>query len=229
MIINKRIVTGDLDLLRFMYPNYKVVYNLDNIDSSIIYAGNLSLVDDLVEMFKDKNYDFIVYTRGMTDIDLKDRLTLVNVVFEKYKRLVPKYLMDILNDLDDDTFIRNIKHYWIYGKWETKVIESKDNFYTFIETINKSSIQMYKSFFNTIADSNSYVLESSLMTFITRVKDNKTQDVYYKYRNKLNMFSGNKLNASLNGIKHSLDYNIDNHELKLLNELICIMDARKEV
>lgn len=226
MKISKRMVSGDLDLLKFLYPDYKVIYNLDNIDSNFIYAGKLSETDKLIEIMQDKQYDYIVYTRGNSEFDLRDRLILTDVVFEKYKRLVPRYLNEILNELDDETFLKNIKHYWVTGKWETKKVQNEDNFYTFISSINKSSIEMYKSYFNTLAQSNSYVLESSLMTFITRAKEGKTQDVNYRYRNKLNMFTGAKLRPAVKGLKESLSFNIDNHELKLLNEVVCIMRSK---
>ena len=40
------------------------------------------------------------------------------------------------------------------------------------------------------------------------------------------MFSKDKLKLAITGLEKSLDYNIDNVTLRLLNEIIRIMDAK---
>ena len=227
MILNKRMVSGDLDILRFLFPRYEVIDQVkENPKVPCIFTGNLSDIDKLKEVYDNAELDYIVYTRGMSDINLRDRIVLANVVFEKYNRLVPKYLMSILNDLDEEVFIKNIKTYWIIGKWETKTIDNEDTFLSFIDSINRSSMEMYRNFFKVVDSIKPYKLESSFMTFLNRAKDGNYADVNYHYRNKLKMFSKDKLKLAITGLEKSLDYNIDNVTLRLLNEIIRIMDAK---
>ena len=227
MILNKRMVSGDLDTLRFLFPNYKVVDEVEeNPTEPCIFTGKLADIDKLKEIYDNKKLDYIVYTRGQSDINLRDRFTLANVVFEKHKRLVPKYLSEILDELDEEVFIKNIKTYWITGKWQDRKVDNEDTFLSFVDTVNKSSMEMYRIYFKVVQNIKPYKLESSFMTFLNRAKDGNNLDINYRYRNKLKLFEDDKLLKSIEGLENSLDYNIDNIELRLLNEIVRIMESR---
>ena len=227
MILNKRMVSGDLDMLRFLFPNYKVVDEVEeNPTEPCIFTGKLADIDKLKEIYDNKKLDYIVYTRGQSDINLRDRFTLANVVFEKHKRLVPKYLSEILDELDEEVFIKNIKTYWITGKWQDRKVDNEDTFLSFVDTVNKSSMEMYRIYFKVVQNIKPYKLESSFMTFLNRAKDGNNLDINYRYRNKLKLFEDDKLLKSIEGLENSLDYNIDNIELRLLNEIVRIMESR---
>lgn len=229
MIINKRMVSGDLDMLRFLFPNYEVINELrDNPTKPCIFTGKLIDIDRLKTLYEANNLDYIVFTKGQSDINLRDRFTLANVVFEKHKRLVPKYLTGILNELDEEVFIRNIKTYWITGKWQDKTVDNEDTFLSFVDTVNKSSMEMYRTYFKVVQSIKPYKLESSFMTFLNRAKDGNNLDINYRYRNKLKLFENDKLIKSIEGLESSLDYNIDNIELRLLNEIVRIMEFRNK-
>ena len=227
MILNKRMVSGDLDTLRFLFPNYKVIGEVEeNPTEPCIFTGKLADIDKLKEIYDNKKLDYIVYTRGQSDINLRDRFTLANVVFEKHKRLVPKYLSEILDELDEEVFIKNIKTYWITGKWQDRKVDNEDTFLSFVDTVNKSSMEMYRIYFKVVQNIKPYKLESSFMTFLNRAKDGNNLDINYRYRNKLKLFEDDKLLKSIEGLENSLDYNIDNIELRLLNEIVRIMESR---
>lgn len=229
MIINKRMVSGDLDMLRFLFPNYEVISEIgDNPTKPCIFTGKLIDIDRLKTLYEANNLDYIVFTKGQSDINLRDRFTLANVVFEKHKRLVPKYLSGILNELDEEVFIRNIKTYWITGKWQDKTVDNEDTFLSFVDTVNKSSMEMYRTYFKVVQSIKPYKLESSFMTFLNRAKDGNNLDINYRYRNKLKLFENDKLIKSIEGLESSLDYNIDNIELRLLNEIVRIMEFRNK-
>lgn len=227
MIISKRMVSGRLDLLRYMFPNYKVINEPEvSPNAPCIYIGDVSRVDEIKHIYESNKLDYIVYTSGISDINLNDRITLANIVFEKYKRLVPKYLMNIIEELDEDTFIKCIKIYWVSGKWLVKAVDKENTFLDFIETVNKSSMEMYKSYFNVVKTISPYKLESSIFTFLLRAKNENFSKISFSYKNKLKMFTGRKLELTLVGIDKSLDYNIDNYELKVLNMIICMMNEK---
>lgn len=227
MIISKRMVSGRLDLLRYMFPNYKVIDEPEvSPNAPCIYVGDISRIDEIKHIYESNKLDYIVYTSGLSDINLNDRITLANIVFEKYKRLVPKYLMNIIEELDEDTFIKCIKIYWVSGKWLVKVVDKENTFLDFIETVNKSSMEMYKSYFNVVRTISPYKLESSIFTFLLRAKNENFSKISFSYKNKLKLFTGRKLELTLIGIDKSLDYNIDNYELKVLNMIICMMNEK---
>lgn len=227
MIISKRMVSGRLDLLRYMFPNYKVINEPEvSPNAPCIYIGDISRIDEIKHIYESNKLDYIVYTSGLSDINLNDRITLANIVFEKYKRLVPKYLMNIIEELDEDTFIKCIKIYWVSGKWLVKVVDKENTFLDFIETVNKSSMEMYKSYFNVVNTISPYKLESSIFTFLLRAKNENFSKISFSYKNKLKLFTGRKLELTLIGIDKSLDYNIDNYELKVLNMIICMMNEK---
>lgn len=227
MIISKRMVSGRLDLLRYMFPNYKVIDEPEvSPNAPCIYIGDISRIDEIKHVYESNKLDYIVYTSGLSDINLNDRITLANIVFEKYKRLVPKYLMNIIEELDEDTFIKCIKIYWVSGKWLVKVVDKENTFLDFIETVNKSSMEMYKSYFNVVKTISPYKLESSIFTFLFRAKNENFSKISFSYKNKLKLFTGRKLELTLVGIDKSLDYNIDNYELKVLNMIICMMNEK---
>ena len=83
---------------------------------------------------------------------------------------------------------------------------------------------MYKTFFEITKTSSPYILESSFLTFLLRAKEQDYEGIKGAYKRKLKMFTNENLRKSLNGLNKSLDYNIDNQELKLLNMIKCIID-----
>ena len=225
MKINKRMVSGNLDILRYMFPNYKLIYEPeDNPDTPCIYAGKLENVSKLISTYNEKSLDYIVYTRGQSEFNLKDRLILADIVFDKYNKVVPKYLIDIINDLDEDTFMTCIKTYWTTGKWLVKGIDDEKSFLDFVGVLNGSTLQMYKTFFEITKTTSPYILESSFLTFLLRAKEQDYEGIKGAYKRKLKMFTNENLRKSLNGLNKSLEYNIDNQELKLLNMIKCIID-----
>lgn len=227
MIISKRMVSGRLDLLRYMFPNYKVIDEPEvSPNAPCIYVGDINKIDEIKHIYESNKLDYIVYTSGLSDINLNDRVTLANIVFEKHRRLVPKYLMNIIEELDEDTFIKCIKIYWVSGKWLVKEVDKENTFLDFIETVNKSSMEMYKSYFNVVKTISPYKLESSIFTFLLRAKNEDFSKISFSYKNKLKLFTGRKLELTLAGIDKSLDYNIDNYELKALNMIICMMNEK---
>ena len=231
MIINKRVVVVDVNFLQFMFPNYRLVSDNTDISSicgPIIYKGDYSKVDEIIAQCNLKNLDYIVVSNN-SEIDLNDRRTLANVLFEKWRHgVLPKYLEEIIDNIDKDDFIEAAKIKWVSGKWLITKLDDENTFLQLIDTLNKSKFSSINSYFNIISKSKTYRTESSLLTFISRAKTRNYKGTSFEYKKKLEIYKGDKLNSTLNAISDSLDYNIDNEELRLLNLFMKIQDSTKK-
>lgn len=71
----------------------------------------------------------------LAEINLTDRLTLLEVIFSKYNKTPPKYL--VLSDkgkplyelFEEREFIELVKFYWVTGKWMTKEVDELRKIY----------------------------------------------------------------------------------------------------
>lgn len=218
-IINKK-VSGNLELIRFFYPSFIVIDSVDKINENvkkIIYIGDISKEEELQEKCFSNNIKFIIVTKAFSEINLNNRLILANIVFSKYNRLVPKYLLDILDSLDEHVFLECIKEYWLTGKWKVKKLDNEVGFLDLIENINKSSVDLYKAYFS--LNINKSTILSSLITFFMRIKQNDYRDISKYYYRKLKSFNESRLYKVSKGIERAIEFNIDNYELKILNLL----------
>lgn len=62
----------------------------------------------------------------LAEINLTDRLTLLEVIYSKYNKTPPKYLVQkdgpkaLYEQFEDKEFVELVKFYWVTGKWLTK-------------------------------------------------------------------------------------------------------------
>ena len=107
MLSKKVVQVNDTEFLKFILPDYEVKYNISSLDfgKKIIFTGFMN------ERNKRKLYmipsDYVM-TQGQPDVDLSSRRGLLNFVFAKYNRTVPKYF-DEMEDLYDPEFMYCIK------------------------------------------------------------------------------------------------------------------------
>lgn len=230
MIINKRMVSGNVNWLRFLFPRYKYIeiYSNEDITKPIIYSGDISLVDNIVKKCQDKDLDYIVKV-FYSDINFEDRRILANIVFEKWRNAtVPKYLEEIIDDIPKQEFEEMIKIKWVSGKWNIKEISNENTFLSMIEELNKSKYEFIKSYFKCIESNKPYILEASFISFLQKAKNKNYSGNSFQYKKKLEMYKDKKLNNTLSAIDSALEYNIDNQELRLLNILMSIQDSSKK-
>ena len=230
MLVNKRITLSDVNLLRFMFPKYKLVSDKDyseDLNYPIIYKGDYSLVDKIVERCIENHMDYII-VGNFSEINLEDRRILANVIFEKWRNgVLPKYLDAIIDNIDYDDFLEAAKIKWVSGKWTITKVNDENTFLQLVEDLNKSMYTFIKTYFNVLEENKPYKLESSMLTFLQRAKTKSYTGTSFMYRKKLNLYTGKKLENTLNAINESLEYNIDNPELRLLNLFINIKDSNK--
>lgn len=230
MLVNRRCTAGNINLLRFMFPNYDLINETNIPEKPIrpaIYSGDVSMIDTFVNRYKENNLDYIVVMFS-SNIDLRDRRVLANIVFEKWRNgTLPKYLNEFIDIIPQDQFMEAIKIKWVSGKWTILKIDDENTFLNLIEALNKSKVEFIRAYFNCLENNKPYVLESSVLTFLTRAKNKSYRGNSFQYRKKLDMYKGTKLDNTLSAINEALDYNIDNPELRLLNLLMNIQDNTK--
>lgn len=227
MNIENRLVAGDLDLIRFLYPNYEVVSEIPLFPTRpAIYTGLLKDMDLFVAKYRELGLNFIVHTPFQSEINVDNRFTLLSIVFKKYNRYVPKYVYNMMNLLDYDTFMSLCKFFWLTGDWELKEVDYEKSFLDFIGSLNSSKRDMMTTYFNVLKDTHSYRLESSLLTFFIRARDRDYKGKSIIYNRMLNSFREYKLVKARSGIEESFKYKIDNHDLRLLNMVMCIVDQK---
>ena len=231
MLVNKRITVGNANILKFFFPNYSLVNETnipDDPKKPAIYNGTVESADRFINSYRNAGQDYIVV--GIySDIDLTDRRILANVAFEKWRKgYFPKYLDLIVDNLDYNIFLEEIKLKWVTGKWTIKEVQDENSFLDLVDSLNKSKLDFMKTYFGVIDSNSSYVIESSVLTFLNRAKTCSYTGTSFNYKKKLDLYKGKKLDNALNAINDSLEYNIDNYDLKLLNLMINIIDNGKK-
>ena len=234
MLLHRNEITGDIQTMKFLFPTYDII-DETNIpmfpEKPAIYVGNLSKKEEFVKRYHDTYLDFYVMVPN-SDVDLNSRNILLQIVCEKWRKgTVPKYMSWIMDPdkLDDATFMKIFKHKWVTGKWleEYKKEKKDDTFLDLIDNINSSKIDLMKTYCEVVAETRPYRLESSLITFLLRAKDNSYHGSSYNYRNKIKLYKGNKLEAAKKAIEKVLPYNIDNYTLRLLVLLMALSDSNR--
>lgn len=227
MDIVGRMVTGDLNLLRFLYPNFEVVSEIPLFPSKpAIYVGLLKEVDAFIQTYRDNNLDFIIYNGFQSEINLDNRFMLLSIIFKKYNRYVPKYVYEMMNVLDQESFIEYCKIFWVTGSWSLKELDYENSFLDFVYSLNSSKREMIETYFKVIKDTKTFRIESSLLTFFIRARDKTYKGKSLVYNRMINTYNKNKLDKANRGLKKGLTYHIDNYELKLLNNIMCIIDEK---
>lgn len=243
MLILRKEVNCDVDLLKFMYPDFILVDDGEVPtfpDRPAIFIGSRDK-ETFIKAYKQTSLDYIVVSKAAI-INLYDRRQLVQVGFEKWNRFVPKYLvgsgkedrrgkginMGIIDDLDDEDFMWAFKHHWVTGKWVIKSLPDQNTFLELISVINSSKLDFIKRFFEVVNDTRPYRIESSIMTFLLRVKYKNYKGLKSRqYAGVISMFEGKYLERSIEAINNSLVSSVDNFTLRLLCLLMCIIDSNR--
>ena len=230
MLVNKRLTAGNVNLLRFLFPNYDLIDEFtipEKPERPAIYDGDMSYIDLFVERYRSNGMDYIV-NAFTSEVNLDDRRILINVVFEKWRKgMMPKYLDSILDNISPEEFLEAVKVKWVSGKWTISKIDDENNFLDLVDSLNKSNFEFINTYFKCLEHNKPYMLESSFLTFLTKAKLKNYVGNSFKYKKKLELYKGKKLNNTLNAIDDSFEYNIDNDELRLLNLLLNIQNSGK--
>lgn len=231
MIINKREVKGDINLLKFMFPTYDIVK--DDLNpfpiKPGIFIGNVVDKEKFVKIYSEAGLDYIVVSPS-SDINLYDRRILTQITFEKWKRFPPKYLCGpegFVDYMSDEEFMRCFKHHWVTGKWLIKEMPQENTFLQLVDAFNLPKGEFMRRFFEIVNEIGPYRIESSFITFLQRVKYNNYKGNDIIYRMKLKSFTGERLEKAEQTLYNCLDTDIDNFKLRLLYLMINVLDNYK--
>ena len=214
---NKWVLDDDvISILKIMYPDFRLVKGVFDIypEDSFIYIGDIKWINSV----KDKsNPHIIVATSG---IDLLDRQTLLECVFDYIGKPIPKYFeeRELLKLWDDKTFYYNLKFILLLGIVPDKELSNNS---LFLEIINNLSnlVKLIPRFFE-LLDSTGDVgyLESNFITFINNSKNinitNSNNSKVYSTRLSFMNSHGGNINYA---VYRLLDSNVDSGTLRLLN------------
>ncbi len=214
-IVNHSVKVTDLGLLQFMYPNYVI---LDKpvlfSDKPIIFIGETKYVNQI----KNLNVDYILVS-ALAEFDLTDRLTLLKIIFSKYNRPVPKYLLEFYEDLDDNTFRELVEYYWITGKWLMKEYNSSGAFLEFLQSFKTDTVTILKTYLTLLNKTGSDYIRVSLFTFLNRVlTPNGKLSKWYKQV--IDNYKMSKIQLIKPAIYNYIDSPIKNEDLRILNLIL---------
>ena len=219
-IINHSVVIDDIGFLQFLYPNF-IILNKPVLFSEkpIIFVGETRYINQI----KSLGVDYIVVS-ATGEIDLTDKLTLLKVIFHKYNRPVPKYLLEFYNDLDDYTFRELVEEYWLTGKWRLKEFDNTGAFLEFLYSFKTDTYQISKSYLELLHKTGAEYLEMSLLTFLNRVV-NPGSRLSKWYLKTINDFKLSKYQLIEPALYKYMQSPIYNSELRIFN---LIMDLNRK-
>lgn len=219
-IINHSVVIDDIGFLQFLYPNF-IILNKPVLFSEkpIIFVGETKYINQI----KSLGVDYIVVS-ATGEIDLTDKLTLLKVIFHKYNRPVPKYLLEFYNDLDDYTFRELVEEFWLTGKWRLKEFDNTGAFLEFLYSFKTDTYQISKSYLELLHKTGAEYLEMSLLTFLNRVV-NPGSRLSKWYLKTINDFKLSKYQLIEPALYKYMQSPIYNSELRIFN---LIMDLNRK-
>lgn len=215
LILNHSVKIKDIGLLQYFYPNF-IILNKPVLysDKPIIFTGDNKYINQI----KSLGVDYILISE-LAEYDLTDRLKLLTVVFAKYNRKVPKYLLAFYEDLDEDTFIELVKQYWITGKWPLKEYTTSGAFLEFLQSFNTDTYTISKTYLQLLNKTGAEYIEMSLLTFLNRVLNPSTKLSKW-YQKVIDEFKTSKKDLIKPAIENYVDSSIYNTELRIFNLIL---------
>ena len=219
-VINHSVKIKDVEFLQFLYPNYKIINRpILFADSPVIYVGETRNINKV----KALGVDYIIVTE-LAEYDLTDRLVLLDVVFSKWHRKVPKYLLEFYEDLDDETFMEQVKIMWVTGKWHLKEYDKSGIFLELLMSFKTDTYQITKTYISMLDRISSEYMELSLLTFLNRVTTQRGK-VSKWYQKVLDDYKRSKASLIKPALTRYMNSKIKNTELRVFN---LILDLNKK-
>jgi len=199
-------------LLQFFYPEFAIRDKIDYNQDSMIFTGNLAGIRYL----KEKGYEYIA-TDGMFEIDLTDGLMLLEFVFSKHGKEVPKYLQDGWSLIEWDDLVKYCKEVWVCGVWlGPKDTDDKSIFAFYKDMFTSPAIRMKSYFAMCDAEVSPYIILNILLNAsnwegLTGKAQVRSKKVYEKTF----LEGDNKPSVLKKSTAWVLGTKIDNPELKM--------------
>lgn len=219
-IINHSVKINDLGFLQFLYPDFIILNKpVLFIDRPIIFTGETKYLNQI----KSLGVDYILVTE-LAEYDMTDKEILLDIVFSKWNRKIPKYVLSFYKDLDDDTFKEQIEYMWVTGKWNLKEYDNSGVFLEFLKSFKTDTFNITKTYLQLLDKVGAEYIEMSLLTFLNRVV-NKGSNISKWYKQVIDSYKLSKYKLIKPAILTYMESPIYNTELRVFN---LIMDLNRK-
>lgn len=213
-----KIVKIDENFLKVLYPDYVPKSYVSFLDrgTNVIYTGKYfnGLKDYLA-----KNTKSFISVVGAPELDLSSRDKLAEYVFNLKNRTYSDKYQAFFDTLDDNEFYYSLKTLLITGRVPYIITEST-SLYNLFQSLTLPTLEMLKIYFSVTDVFPFGVVESSLLTFLSRVANLSTDGVSPRYSMLIKQ-THSKIQPQLKPAV--LQYAQSNHtELDLLNLIISL-------
>lgn len=175
-MIGKTVRIKDPYILKFFYPDFQVREELSysDQDNSIIYIGkSVRNLNDYLY----RNTKRFINTVGNPDIDFQNREQVVEWAFKQKEKKLTEKVKAQVKDFDDEYFMYVLKIFWVSGRWVGETGDGEVSVYNLFQSSVsslKSSLQIY---FKLLENQPARVVESSFITFLSRIHNIEEQSV----------------------------------------------------
>lgn len=154
------------------------------------------------------------------EIDLTTTNSLVKFVYSRFGKEPPQKVLDLCESLSQEEVEEAMKQTWVTGKFPIRMAATDMSIYDLYKTIPGPQKEMMETYLKIIDQLPINVIESSLLTLLTRVKDIDEQEVSVSYKKLLNQVAtkaGDKIPRVVRKYAKVVD---GNRELALMNMLL---------
>ena len=219
-IINHSVKIKNIEFLQFLYPNYIIIDKpILFTTRPVIFTGETRHINRV----KGLGVNYIIVTE-LAEYNLTERLTLLEVVFSKWNRKVPKYLLEFYEDLDDETFMEQVKIMWVTGKWHLKEYDKSGIFLELLMSFKTDTYKIARTYISMLDRISSEYMELSILTFLNRVTTQKGK-ISKWYQKVIDDYKLNKASLIKPAIEKYMGSKIKNTELRVFN---LILDLNKK-
>lgn len=205
--------TDDVGKIHFFYPDFVIKDELtfSDLDNKIIWVGKKKDKEWLERNTKD-----FINTTGIPDL-VFDRESWVDLALVRAKaRNSKSNILKSAEDLDDEDFFNHLKIFTVTKKWELKYDES-ETIYNLFKALVSSRGEAIQFYFRLIDNYPPAIIESSLLTFLVRVKNINEQNVspeYMRLLKQANQVMKDKIKGAVMNLSRST---VLRDELSMLN------------
>lgn len=177
----------DVGLIQFLYPHHVLRSEISRTDvgKDVIFTG---LITPGIMAMAKASIGQVIVTKGKPEVDLTSPETILDFVYQRWSKPVPKYVQDQLSSYSPEEIVEMAKVVWVSGKWPGE--ETPDLIiYSLFASMMNSINDVLKTYFDLERLYAFQVIESSFLTFLNRSKDYAEQNVSPTYSRLLRIFN----------------------------------------
>lgn len=175
-MIGRTVKVSDPYMLKFFYPDFQVREELTYSDKDlcIIYVGKSRR--DLKD-YLGRNTKKFINTVGVPDLDFSNKEQILEWAFKCKDKVVSQKIQEQVKNLDDEYFLYLLKIYWITGRWAGESNSSDVSVYNLFQSSTTSIKNALQIYFKLVESQPARIVESSFITFLSRIYNIEDQSV----------------------------------------------------